>query len=104
MPFTGHWVHTFGLRLPDRPVFERYGRQLNCPHVNGANVSHSLRVKPFPDKMQEFQSDMTNTLLDVLVSIEELVPHTSMAPSRQTRSWIPFQGRILKTVSGTATE
>ena len=47
---------------------------------------------------------MTNTLLDVLVSIDELVPHTSMAPSRQTRSWIPFIGRILKTVSGTATK
>ena len=104
MPITGHWVHTFGLRLPDRPVFERYGRQLNCSHVNGANVSHCMRVKPFLDKLQEFQTDMTNTLLDVLMSIDELVPHTSMAPSRQTRSWIPFIGRILKTVSGTATE
>ena len=104
MPITGHWVHTFGLRLPDRPIFERNGRQLNCSQVNAANVSHCMRVKPFLDKLQEFQTDMTNTLLDVLLSIEELVPHTSMAPSRRTRSWIPFLGRILKTVSGTATE
>jgi len=101
MPITGHWVHIFGLRLPDRPVFERYGRQLNCSHVNGANVSHCMHVKPFLDKLQEFQTDMTNTLIDVLVSIEELMRHTSMAPSRH---WIPFIGRILKTVSGTATE
>ena len=60
-----------------------------------------MHVKPFLDKLQEFQTDMTNTLIDVLVSIEELMRHTSMAPSRH---WIPFIGRILKTVSGTATE
>ena len=104
MPITGHWIHTFGLRLPDRPVFERYGRHLNCSHVNDANVSHCMHIKPFLDKLQEFQTNLTNTLRDVLVSINESMPHTSMAPCRQTRSWIPFIGRILTTVSGTANE
>jgi len=63
-----------------------------------------MHIKPFLDKLQEFQTNLANTLRDVLVSIKESVPHTSMAACRQTRSWIPFIGRILTTVSGTANE
>lgn len=104
MPITGYWVHTFGIRLPDRPVYEVLHRRLNCTDVHAANATHCERVKPFLDKLQELQTDMTNVLADAMLSIERLVPHTSMAPQRQSRSWIPFIGRILKTVSGTATE
>ena len=49
--------------------------------LHAANATHCERVKPFLDKLQELQTDMTNVLADAMLSIERLVPHTSMAHS-----------------------
>jgi len=48
---------------------------------------------------------MSMMLYDVLVDIERLVPARRMPRSRtrHTRSWLPFFGSALKTVTGTAT-
>ena len=51
------------------------------------------------------QAHMSNLILDVLMNIHSLIPE-GRPPSqrtRHTRSWLPFLGNVLKTVTGTAT-
>ena len=105
-PIVGHWLHTFGLRLPDRPVYID-ASSLNCSSVGLHNysVTDCRHVKPFVDALSDIQNNISHMLLDVLLHIEQLVPHVRPPTQRQrhTRSWLPFLGNVLKTVTGTAT-
>jgi len=55
--------------------------------------------------LSDIQNNIYHMLLDVLLHIEQLVPHVRPPTQRQrhTRSWLPFLGNALKTVTGTAT-
>ena len=106
LPITGHWMHSFGLRLPTRPTFVRETESLNCTDYHVSNRTHCERVKPFLDQVRIIQTSMMHILHEVILSIETLVPHSRSPRSgtRHTRSWLPFLGNILKTVTGTATD
>jgi len=69
------------------------------------NNTHCEHNKPFVDSLSKIQDDMSHKLLDVIHNIEQLIPHRRQTTQRirHTRSWLPFLGRVLKTVTGTAT-
>ena len=109
---TGYWLHTFAFSLPSRPLISDRNvlncswLQRNASDTGHANVTHCLHVKPFVDKISSVQHDMSQMLYDILIDIERLVPqrrtHRS-SRTRHTRSWLPFLGSALKTITGTAT-
>ena len=71
----------------------------------GPGVSDCLHVKSFVDALSDIQTYFSHMLLDVLLHIEQLVPHVRPPTQLQhhTRSWLPFLGNVLKMVIRTAT-
>ena len=74
MPTSGHWLHTFGLRIPMRPrILEP--RLVNCtslPCLLNFSASHCIAMKSVVDKFSEIQTHMSHMLIDVLSRV--LVP------------------------------
>ena len=62
-------------------------------------------MKSFVDALSDIQTYFSHMLLDVLLHIEQLVPHVRPPTQLQhhTRSWLPFLGNVLKMVTRTAT-
>jgi len=110
IPVTGYWLHTSGFTLPLRPRTNE-SRTLDCsgPHMHAFNATslNCMTAKPFVEALANVQNHMSRMLVDTLHNIERLVPITrrpSSTRTRHTRSWIPFLGNVLKTVTGTATQ
>ena len=107
-PTTGHWLHTFVATLPSQPVI-RNNHDLDCTSAaqshEAVNTTHCERVKPYIEALSALQEHMTNLTLDVIISLQRIIPEgrPPTQRARQTRSWLPFLGSILKTVTGTST-
>lgn len=90
MPISGHWLHTFGLRIPTRPrILEP--RLVNCtslPRLLNLSASHCIAMKPVVDKFSEIQTHMSHML------VSYRVPYTG--PSAAVITYSSYQ--IMATV------
>ena len=102
---TGYWLHTFGITLPSAPATMSRPRDLNCLAASPPNRTHCVRIRPFINALANIQNNMSRMLSDVIQDMTRIIPNRPppSGRARQTRSWIPFIGRALKTVAGTAT-
>ena len=101
---TGYWLHTFGITQPSAPP--SVGRRdLNCLHGSPPNRTHCVRLRPFVNALANIQNNMSRMLSEVIQHMTRIIPNRPPPSGRasQTRSWIPFLGRALKAVAGTAT-